>query len=56
MGLSEGPAHENDHLVTVWVEGELSVYQSDIEDVGTDQAVQNELGPSGFVVHVAEAM
>lgn len=55
MALSEGPRDENDHLVTVWVEGELLIYQSDIEDYGVENAVQEELGHTGFVTHVAEA-
>lgn len=54
--MSDGPAHEDDFLVEIWVEGWIKLWESDIEDVHGDlsRAVQRELGHTGFLVDSAE--
>lgn len=45
---------ENSPIIPVWVVGELGVLAADLEDKGAVQAVQDDLGHTGFQVTHAQ--
>lgn len=56
--FTEGPRDKNDMLISIYVGGDIKLWSSDLEDADGDvvQAVQNEIGHTGFVVEYAEIM